>query len=84
MIQECSVRDTHSDEPQLRRCLSDLIAFRSLPLVWKDKTPREIADELAGVLESTLGADFILLRICGPVRIRTNRRRALQQGDMRG
>src|ERR1700682_5308904 len=66
MIQERSVNDPHSEERGLRRCLRDLIAFTSLPLVWKDKTPREIADGLAAVLESTLGADFVLVRITGP------------------
>jgi formate hydrogenlyase transcriptional activator len=66
MIQECSVSDTHSEEHRLRRCLRDLIAFTSLPLVWKDKTPREIADDLAAVLESTLGPEFVLVRITGP------------------
>jgi PAS domain S-box-containing protein len=50
----------------LRRCLCDLIAFTSLPLLWKDKSPREIADDLAAVLESTLGPEFVLVRITGP------------------
>src|ERR1043166_282023 len=66
MIQECSVNDTHSEERGLRRCLRDLIAFTSLPLVWKDKTPREIANDLAAVLESTLGPEFVVVRVTGP------------------
>jgi PAS domain S-box-containing protein len=66
MIQEHLANDTHAGEPWLRRCLRDLIAFTSLPLVWKDKTPREIADDLAAVLESTLGSEFVLVRITGP------------------
>src|SRR5207253_7747338 len=66
MIQEGSVNHTHSEERGLRRCLRDLIAVTSLPLVWKDKTPREIADDLAAVLESTLGSEFVLVRITGP------------------
>jgi PAS domain S-box-containing protein len=66
VIQECSINDTHSEERWLRQCLRDLIAFTSLPLLWKDKTPREIADDLAAVLESTLGAEFLLVRITGP------------------
>jgi formate hydrogenlyase transcriptional activator len=66
MIQERSVNDTHSEERGLRRCLRDLIAFTSLPLVWKDKTPREIANDLAAVLESTLGSEFVFVRITGP------------------
>src|SRR5437016_11880391 len=67
MIQECSVNDTHSEERGLRRCLRDLIAFTYLPRVWKDKTPREIADDLAAVLESALGSEFVLVRITGPL-----------------
>lgn len=66
MIQECSVNDTYSEERGLRRCLRDLIAFTSLPLVWKDKTPREIANDLAAVLESTLGSEFVVVRVTGP------------------
>jgi PAS domain S-box-containing protein len=66
VIEECPVNDTHSEERRLRRCLRDLIAFTSLPLLWKDKTPREIADDLAAVLESTLGPEFIFVRIMGP------------------
>src|SRR3981081_1751901 len=66
MIQQRSVNDTHSEERWLRRCLRDLVAFTSLPLLWKDKTPREIAGDLAAVLESTLGSEFVLVRITGP------------------
>ncbi|MCU1263017.1 MAG: Formate hydrogenlyase transcriptional activator [Bryobacterales bacterium] len=66
MIQERSVSDTHSEERGLRRCLRDLVALTSLPLVWKDKTPREIADDLAAVLESTLCPEIVLVRITGP------------------
>src|SRR3981081_3748897 len=66
MSQESSANDVHSEALWLRRCVRDLIAFTSLPLVWKDKTPREIADDLAAVLESTLGSDFVLVRITGP------------------
>jgi PAS domain S-box-containing protein len=66
VIQERSTNDTHSEERWLRQCLRDLIAFTSLPLLWKDKTPREIADDLAAVLESTLGSEFVLVRITGP------------------
>jgi PAS domain S-box-containing protein len=66
MIQERSANDTHSEERRLRRCLRDLIAFTSLPLVWKDKTPREIADDLVDVLDSTLSPEFVFVRITGP------------------
>src|SRR2546427_2498256 len=66
MNQECSVRDTHSEERWLRQCLRDLTAFTSLPLLFKDKTPREIADSLAAVLQSTLRSEFVFVRITGP------------------
>src|ERR1700688_1521837 len=66
MIQEGSANDTRSEEQWLRRCLRDLIAFTSLPLMWKDKTPREIAVDLAAVLESTLKPEFVLVRLTGP------------------
>src|ERR1700733_10025366 len=66
MIQAGSTNDTRSEERWLRRCLRDLIAFTSLPLMWKDKTPREIAVDLAAVLESTLSPEFVLVRILGP------------------
>jgi PAS domain S-box-containing protein len=66
MIQERSINGTLSEEQWLRRCLRDLIALTSLPLMWKDKTPREIADDLAAVLEATLGSEFVLVRITGP------------------
>jgi PAS domain S-box-containing protein len=66
MIQEGSANDTGSEERWLRRCLRDLIAFTSLPLMWKDKTPREIAVDLAVVLESTLSPEFVLVQITGP------------------
>jgi len=65
MIQEGSANDTRSEERWLRRCLRDLIAFTSLPLLWKDKTPGEIAVNLAAVLESTLSPEFVLVRIAG-------------------
>src|SRR6267143_245075 len=63
---ECSVSDTHSEERWLKECLRDLTAFTSLPLLYKDKTPREIADSLSAVLQSTLRPDFVLVRITGP------------------
>jgi PAS domain S-box-containing protein len=66
MIQEGSTNDTRSEERWLRRCLRDLIAFTSLPLMWKDKSPREIAADLAAVLESTLNPEFVFVRIMGP------------------
>src|ERR1700739_1693283 len=66
MIQESSTNDAISEQRWLRRCLRDLIAFTSLPLMWKDKSPREIAAELAAVLESTLSPEFVFVRMTGP------------------
>jgi PAS domain S-box-containing protein len=34
--------------------------------MWKDKTPREIANDLAAVLESTLSPEFVFVRITVP------------------
>jgi hypothetical protein len=39
------------------------IALTSLPLLWNDKTAREIADSLAAALKSTLRSDFACVRI---------------------
>jgi PAS domain S-box-containing protein len=65
-MQEYSVSDTHSEEQRLRRCLRDLTALTSLPLLFKDKTPREIANSLAAVLQSTLRSEFVFVRLTGP------------------
>src|SRR5258705_10620918 len=64
--QDCSVSNTHSEERWLKEGLRDLTAFTSLPLLYKDKTPRDIADSLASVLQTTLRPDFVLGRITGP------------------
>ncbi len=61
-----SADHTHSEERWLRRCLRDLTAFSSLPLLCKDKAPREIGNILAAVLQSTLRSDFVFVRITGP------------------
>ena len=58
--------DKRSEEPWLRKCLRDLTALTSLPLLCKDKSPREIANILAAVLQSNLRSDFVFVRITGP------------------
>jgi len=61
-----SASDNQSEEQWLRRGLRDLTAFTSLPLLCKDKSPREIANILASVLQSTLRSDFVFVRVTGP------------------
>ena len=61
-----SASDKHSEEQWLRQCLRDLTAFTSLPLLCKDKSPCEIANIVASVLQSTLRSDFVFVRITGP------------------
>jgi PAS domain S-box-containing protein len=61
-----SASDKHSEEQWLRQCLRDLTALTSLPLLCKDKSPREIANILATVLQSNLRSDFVFVRIRGP------------------
>jgi len=61
-----SASDKHSEELWLRQCLRDLTAFTSLPLLCKDKSPREIANILAAVLQSNLRSDFRICSNYGP------------------
>src|SRR6266850_1243773 len=61
-----SANGQHSEEQWLKRGLRDLTAFTSLPLLCKEKSPREIANILASVLQSTLRSDFVFVRITGP------------------
>jgi PAS domain S-box-containing protein len=51
--------DNLSHPQDLRNCIRDLIALSTLPAVWRDYQPQQIADSLAAALLSTLGADFV-------------------------
>ena len=47
------------DVASLRRCVRDLVALSTLPAIWKDYGPQQIADSVAAALVSMLDADFI-------------------------
>ena len=51
------------DTASLRRDLRDVVAVLSLPLMWRGRTPHQIAENLADVLVSLLRLDFLHLRI---------------------
>jgi PAS domain S-box-containing protein len=52
-----------SDPFELRRCIRDLIALSTLPAIWKDYNPYQIADSAAAALVAMLGADFVYVLI---------------------
>jgi hypothetical protein len=47
-------------EPRLRRCIRDLVALSTLPAMWKDHTPQQVADSVAAALLSMLNADVVV------------------------
>jgi signal transduction histidine kinase len=51
------------DVASLRQELRDVVAVLSLPLMWRGRTPPQIAENLAEVLTSLLRLDFLHLRI---------------------
>jgi PAS domain S-box-containing protein len=52
-----------SELHELRRCIRDLVALSTLPAIWKDYNPDQIADSVAAALVQMLGADFVYLLI---------------------
>ena len=52
-----------SDPPALRRCIRDLVAISTLPAIWKDYDPNQIADSVAAALVAMTGADFVYVLI---------------------
>jgi PAS domain S-box-containing protein len=50
-----------SDPQDLRRCIRDLVALSTLPAIWRDFDPHQIADSVASALVSMLGAEFVHL-----------------------
>jgi hypothetical protein len=52
-------------EPRLRRCIRDLVALSTLPAMWKDHTPQQVADSVAAALLSMLNADVVCVSIPG-------------------
>ena len=46
------------DGDAMRRCLRDVVALSSLPVIWLRAEPRQIADSLAQLMVSVLDAEF--------------------------
>ena len=55
--------ETLADPRELRRCIRDLVALSTLPAIWTNYGPQEIADSVAGALVSMLEADFIYIAV---------------------
>ena len=54
-----------SDPRELRRCIRDLVALSTLPAIWKNYDPQQIADSVAAALVSMLNADFVHVALPG-------------------
>jgi PAS domain S-box-containing protein len=52
-----------NDTADLRRCIRDLIALSTLPVVWKNCDPRQIADSVAGALLSMVECELVYISI---------------------
>src|SRR5580692_2914911 len=52
-----------SDPLELRRRIRDLIALSTLPVIWKDYDPNQIADSVAAALFAMVNADFVYVWI---------------------
>jgi PAS domain S-box-containing protein len=48
-----------SEPAELKRCIRDLVALSTLPAIWKDYNPRQIADSVAAALLSMLNANIV-------------------------
>jgi PAS domain S-box-containing protein len=48
-----------SDPQKLRCCIRDLVALSTLPAIWREFDPQQIADSVAAALVSMLSADFV-------------------------
>jgi PAS domain S-box-containing protein len=52
-----------SDLQELRRCIRDLVALSTLPAIWTNYNPRQVADSIAAALLSMLAADFVYIML---------------------
>src|SRR5579862_1152620 len=52
-----------SDPHELRRCIRDLVALSTLPVIWKDYDPNQIANSVAAALVAMVNADFVYVLI---------------------
>ena len=57
--------DALSEPQEIRRYIRDLVALLTLPTIWKDFTPQQIADGVPPALFSMLGADVIYVSTPG-------------------
>ena len=57
--------DNLSHPQDLRNCIRDLIALSTLPAIWRDYQPEQIANSVAAALLSMLGADFVYVTLPG-------------------
>src|ERR1700754_2417778 len=48
-----------SDLDELRRCIRDLVTLATLPAVWRNYNPEQIAANVASALLSLLNAEFV-------------------------
>ena len=53
------------DKTRTRRTIRDLVALSTLPAIWVNYQPLQVAQSLAEVLQSTLGLDLVYLRLRG-------------------
>jgi PAS domain S-box-containing protein len=54
-----------SEPHELKRCIRDLVALSTLPAIWKDYNPRQIADSVAAAMLSMLDADVVYVAVPG-------------------
>src|ERR1700691_5391288 len=54
-----------SDPDELRRCVRDLVALSTLPAMWLEYDPHQIADSVAAALLSMLHADLVYMSLPG-------------------
>ncbi len=52
-----------SDPQELRRCIRDLVALSTLPALWTNYGPQQIADSVSAALLSMLNADFVYIKV---------------------
>jgi PAS domain S-box-containing protein len=53
----------HLNVAELRRCLRDVVALSTLPALWDEATPGQIATNLTDALASVLRADVLYVRL---------------------
>lgn len=55
--------DVSEEARALRRCIRDLVALSALPAAWPGREPGDLAQSIAEMLQSLLGADLAYVRI---------------------